>query len=567
MNSIFLKKLKESVLSVLPISLIVVVINFLTTPMPTFNLISFITGSVFLILGMCFYTLGVDTAMTPIGEHIGSKVTKSRKIWYILLMSFILGVIITVAEPDLAVLEAQAGLKAQVGVPSLTVIIAIGVGAFMLIAILRIVFRIKLKFLLLSLYGLLFTIVLIAYFINDGIIPLSFDSGGVTTGPITVPFIIALSSGVTGVLAGSGQEDSEFGTIGICSVGPILLVLVFGLINNTTPHSESYDAVAFNSFSEVLSHYFRLIPSQLLNVLKSLTPIVVFFIIFQFVSLKLNNITLVKILVGIFYSVLGLTLFFTGVNAGFMPTGSHIGTILATVNKWSIIPIGMLVGLFIVFAEPAVHVLANQVEDVTEGVINSKTMLFTLAISMAAAVGLAMLRVITQINLLWIIVPGYAIALAMMFIVPEIFTGIAFDSGGVASGPMTATFLLPFASGAALTVSGALGVTQTFGVVALVAMTPLLAIQIIGLVYKIKTSRQKRVASGYFADMLTHEGEIINLDIFADPSKAKTLIKEGVDEKIKNLKEEIDILKQELNNKRAELTRYIKRRSSLNKEE
>lgn len=561
MNGIFIKKLKESIFSVLPISAIVIVINFLTTPMDTYSLISFIFGSVFLTLGMCFYTLGVDTAMTPIGEHIGSKVTKSRKVWYIMLMSFILGVIITIAEPDLAVLELQAG------VPSLTFIIAVGVGVFMLIAIIRIIFRIKLKYLLLGLYGLLFTIVIIAVFVNDGIIPLSFDSGGVTTGPITVPFIIALSSGVTGVLAGSGQEDSEFGTIGICSVGPILMVIILGLINGTTPQSESYHTVDFNSFGEVLAHYFKLIPSQLLNVLKSLAPIVVFFIIFQIFSLKLNSITLIKIIVGIFYSVFGLTLFFTGVNAGFMPTGSHIGTVLASLNKWSIIPIGMLVGLFIVFAEPAVHVLAKQVEDVTEGVITSKSMLFTLAISMAIAVGLAMLRVVTQINLLWIIIPGYTIALAMMFIVPEIFTGIAFDSGGVASGPMTATFLLPFASGAALTISGGAGVTQTFGVVALVAMTPLLAIQIIGLIYKIKSSRQSRLASGYFADMLAQEGEIIDLDIFADPSKAKIIFKEGVDERIKSLKEEIDLLKIELNKKRAELTRYMKRRSTLSKED
>lgn len=561
MNGIFIKKLRESVFSVLPISLIVVVINFLTTPMSNFNLISFITGSVFLTFGMCFYTLGVDTAMTPIGENIGSKVTKSRKIWYILLMSFILGVIITIAEPDLAVLESQSKVK------GLTYIIAIGIGLFMLVAIIRILFRIKLRYLLLVLYGALFTVVLVAYFLNDGIIALSFDSGGVTTGPITVPFIIALSSGITGVLGGSGQEDSEFGTIGICSVGPILLVLVVGLLNGTSPISEGYAQANYTSFSQILAYYFELIPHELLNVLKSLAPIVSFFLIFQFVSLKLNFITLIKIIVGLIYSILGLSLFFTGVNAGFIPTGEYIGKALAISNKWLIIPIGMLVGLFITFAEPAVHVLANQVEDVTEGVISSKSMLFTLALAMALAVGLAMLRVITKINLLWIIVPGYAIALAMTFIVQEIFTGIAFDSGGVASGPMTATFLLPFTAGASYIISGSAGVTQTFGVVALVAMTPLLAIQIIGVIYNIKMSRQKRVASTYFADMLTHEGEIIDLDILSDPAKAKSLFKEGIDERIKTLQTEIDVLKQELNNKRAELVRCMKRRNNLNKGE
>ena len=252
MNGVFIKKLKESIFSVLPIVAIVVVINFLTTPMDGYSLASFLVGAVFLILGMCLYTLGVDTAMTPIGNHIGSKVTKSGKIWYILLMSFILGVIITVAEPDLAVLESQAGID------YLTLIIAVGIGVFMLIAIIRIVFRIKLKYLLLILYGSLFLFVLIATILNDGIIPLSFDSGGVTTGPITVPFIIALSSGITGILGGNGQEDSEFGTIGICSVGPILMVLVIGLLNGTTPVSKEYDISSFTSFGQVSCYNRRL---------------------------------------------------------------------------------------------------------------------------------------------------------------------------------------------------------------------------------------------------------------------------------------------------------------------
>ena len=560
MNSVFLKKLKESVLSVLPISVIVVVINFLTTPMDSFSLFSFLFGAVVLIFGMCLYTLGVDTAMTPIGSHIGSKVTKSGKIWYILLMSFILGVIITVAEPDLAVLESQAGIK------NLTLIIALGIGVFMLVAILRIVFKVPLKYLFLILYGALFLIVAIAYFTNGSIIPLAFDSGGVTTGPITVPFLIALSSGIVGVLGGSG-EDSEFGTIGICSVGPILMVIIIGLLNGTTPHSETYDSFVYSSVGDVFVTYIKILPSQMLNVCKSLFPIILFFVIFQIFTLKLNKITIVKIAVGLTYSILGLSLFFTAVNVGFMPTGSHIGTVLASTNKWLILPVGMIIGLFIVFAEPAVHVLANQVEGVTDGVIKSKTMLFTLAVSMALAIGLAMLRVITKINLLWIIVPGYAIALALTFVVPSIFTGIAFDSGGVASGPMTATFLLPFTAGAASAISGALGVNETFGVVALVAMMPLLAIQIIGLIFKVKTTMRARLVSGYFSDMLAHEGDIIDLSSFVDRKSARSAFKDGLDERIKNLRSEIDSLKEEIAKKRAELTRYIKRRSNFNKDE
>ncbi len=561
MNGVFFNKLKESLISVLPITCIVIVINFLTVPMNTLSLVSFLLGSVLLILGMCLYTLGVDTAMTPIGAHIGSSVTKSKKIWYILLISFILGVIITIAEPDLAVLEGQSGIK------NLTLIIALGIGVFMLIAILRIFFRIKLKFLFLILYGALFIIVIFALFINKNSIPISFDSGGVTTGPITVPFIMALSSGITGILGGSGQEDSEFGTIGICSVGPILMVLLISLFSGTTPSGEHYDVTNYTSLSQMLSHYFTSIPLQILNVLKSFAPIILFFVIYQIFALKLSLRVLLKICFGLIYSVLGLTLFFTAVNVGFMQTGAYIGNALSTVNKWSIIPIGMLIGLFIIFAEPAVHVLTKQVEDLTNGVIKGKTMLFTLAVAMSVAIGLAMLRVITKINLLWFIIPGYAIALILMFVVPEVFTGIAFDSGGVASGPMTATFLLPFTAGASLFLNGETGVEQTFGVVALVAMTPLLAVQIIGLVYKIKMNSERRLASGYFADMLAHEGEIIDLNALKTDKNVKSYIKVGLEEKIKTLKTEIDDLKHELALKRAKLSRYMKKMSNFKKEE
>ena len=561
MNGVFFNKLKESLISVLPITCIVIVINFLTVPMNTLSLVSFLLGSVLLILGMCLYTLGVDTAMTPIGTHIGSNVTKSKKIWYILLISFILGVIITIAEPDLAVLEGQSGIK------NLTLIIALGIGVFMLIAILRIFFRIKLKFLFLILYGALFIIVFFALFINKNSIPISFDSGGVTTGPITVPFIMALSSGITGILGGSGQEDSEFGTIGICSVGPILMVLLISVFSGTTPSGEHYDVTNYTSISQMLSHYFTSIPLQILNVLKSFAPIILFFVIYQIFALKLSLRVLLKICFGLIYSVLGLTLFFTAVNVGFMQTGAYIGNALSTVNKWSIIPIGMLIGLFIIFAEPAVHVLTKQVEDLTNGVIKRKTMLFTLAVAMSVAIGLAMLRVITKINLLWFIIPGYVVALILMFVVPEVFTGIAFDSGGVASGPMTATFLLPFTAGASLFLNGEAGVEQTFGVVALVAMTPLLAVQIIGLVYKIKMNSERRLASGYFADMLAHEGEIIDLSALKTGKNVKSYIKVGLEEKIKTLKTEIDGLKHELALKRAKLSRYMKKMSNFKKEE
>ncbi len=509
MKNTLIKKLYESFLSVVPITLLVVIINLIIkteNKMDSLTLVSFLFGAFFIVLGIALYTLGVDTAMTPIGSHLGSKITKTRKLWFILLMSFIIGIIITIAEPDLTVLESQAGIK------GLKYIIAVGIGLFMIISVLRIVFRINLKILLLILYSVVFFIVV---FSKENIIPLAFDSGGVTTGPITVPFIIALSVGITGVLGGKGQSDNEFGTIGICSVGPILTVLVVSIFMNISPINEEVEIIKYSSFSGVLQSFFGSIPKYLLEVIFALLPIVVLFLIFQIFSLKLTKIPFMKIITGIIYSIIGLTLFFTGVNVGFINAGKITGMVLASYNKWSIIPFGVLIGCFIIFAEPAVHVLCKQVESETNGVIKKSTMMITLAISMAIAVGLSMLRIVINLDFIYLIAPGYLLALLLMIFSPNNFTGIAFDSGGVASGPMTATFLLPFASGACYFLEGS-SQNETFGLVALVALLPLISIQIIGIVFKLKAYIDKIKVGRYFKGLLKKEGQIIDLSHYVN---------------------------------------------------
>lgn len=557
-NNVLLKKLRESVFSTLPIVAIILIVNFTVKPMPGFDLCAFLVGSVFLIIGMWLYTLGVEKSLSPIGEHIGSRITTSKKLWFLLVMSFVLGFIVTIAEPDLAVLQEQVGIAA------LKYIIAIGVGVFMLLSVLRILFRVKLKYLLLALYAVAFVFVFVA---DESVVSLAFDSGGVTTGPITVPFIIALSAGISTVLGGKDGGDSEFGTIGICSLGPILAVVVLGIVMKIDPKPNEITA-GFSSYGDVAMSFLRGIPVYFKEVLIALAPIFLVFILFQIFSIKMGKKPLVKILIGMAYAVIGLSFFFVGVNVGFMPTGQYIGKVLAAANKWLIVPVGMVVGLFIVFAEPAVHILARQVAKTTNNVIGQKTMLLTLAVAMAVAVGLAMLRVATGIDIRWFLAVGYGLAIVSMFFVPEIFTGIAFDSGGVASGPMTATFLLPFATGACVSVYG-YAAGETFGVVSMVAMTPLIAVQAIGFIYKLKSGKAERKATRAFHELLLREGEIVELeDLYADRDRmvARKWTIEEIDEKIKALREEIARLQGDLEEKKAELGDLLKLRKETLKE-
>ena len=482
------EKWREALASVLPVSAIVLLLSITVAPMKLSVFLSFLFGSVFLVFGMGLFSLGADTAMMPMGEHVGASLTKMKKIFLLIPLSFFVGVLITVSEPDLQVLSQYA--------PSIdsTVLIwsvGIGVGIFLVLAMLRILFNIKLRILLLISYILAFGM---AIFVNPDFWPIAFDAGGVTTGPMTVPFIMALGTGVSAIRSDSDNAADSFGLVSLCSVGPIIAVLFLGLVLEpegafvpiTTPVVEESRALALAFLGAV--------PHTMLEVLRALLPITAFFLVYQLFVNRLPAKQLGKILIGVVYTFVGLTLFLTGANVGFMPAGYALGEILgATSFRYLMIPIGMLIGYFIVAAEPAVQVLQKQVEDITSGTIPRSALGITLGIGVAISVGLAMTRVLTGISIMYFLVPAYVIALAMSFVVPDIFTSIAFDSGGVASGPRTATFLLPFAMGACVSVGGTI-VTDAFGVVAMVAMTPLIAIQILGLVYKLKLRHSHRVA-------------------------------------------------------------------------
>ena len=478
----FAEKLREALTAVSPTIGIVLLLSFTIAPIPPSILLLFLFGAVMLIVGMMFFTLGAELAMTPVGERIGTRIAQSRKLGIVLLLCFVLGFVITISEPDLQVLAEQVP-----SVPNAVLIVAVaaGVGVFLMIAMLRMLFSKTLRMLLIIFYLLIFAL---AFFVPDDFISVAFDSGGVTTGPMTVPFIMALGVGFAAVRSDKHAEDDSFGLVALCSIGPILAVLLLGLVYHpeNTAYTPSEIPVIRDSV-ELWKYFATGLPQYIEEIAISLLPIVAFFAVFQIISLKMKGRALLKVVIGILYTYVGLVLFLTGVNVGFMPAGNYLGETIAGLSyRWVLIPIGMVIGYFIVKAEPAVYVLKEQVEEITSGAISGEAMGLSLSLGVAASIGLAMIRVLTGISIFWFILPGYFIALCLSFFVPKIFTAIAFDSGGVASGPMTATFLLPFAMGACQAVGGNI-VQDAFGVVAMVAMTPLITIQVMGAIYKYRS--------------------------------------------------------------------------------
>lgn len=507
--STFKEKLTETLKAVVPILAIVLLLCFSIAPIPPSILMTFLIGAVLLIVGMLFFNVGVELSMTPIGERVGSIITKSKNIFIVVIITFIMGFVITISEPDLQVLAQQVP-----SIPNQTLIFAVafGVAAFLVFAVLRMLLGIPLSYLLLGFYAIVFTL---AFLVPGDFLSISFDSGGVTTGPMTVPFIMSFGIGIASIRSDTHAEDDSFGLVSMCSIGPILAVLILGLIYKPDSAEQVSESIPIIDNTVDLWHLFAVeFPHYIKEMAVSLLPIVVFFAIFQLIARDITKRALIKITVGMIYTYIGLVLFLTGVNVGFMPAGNYLGQTIAELSySWIIVPIGMIIGYFIVLAEPAVFVLTRQVEEMTSGAISAGAMGMSLSIGVSLSVGLAMIRVLTGISILWFLVPGYFIALILTFFVPKLFTAIAFDSGGVASGPMTATFLLPFAMGACEALGGNI-ITDAFGIVAMVAMTPLITIQVMGLIFQIKENRlHKDIAEEYVAATLDSydDFEIIEL--------------------------------------------------------
>lgn len=489
MNPKLREKTLESLSAVLPITGIVLLISIFLVPMELGSLVMFVVGAIMLILGMGFFQLGAEMSMTPIGEGIGVQISRTRRVLFVLLIGFVMGAIITISEPDLQVLAQQVP-----SVPNQVLIltVAVGVGLFLALAIVRIKFQIDLSKMLIILYGLLIGA---SFLVPKDFMAVAFDSGGVTTGPMTVPFIMAMGIGLASRRTDKNSASDSFGLVALSSIGPILAVLVLGCFYKPTEAVYSLgDVAAVMTTRDVVRVFGGSIPTYAREVLVSLLPIAAVFVFFQLLTRRYHRRQLKRIAVGLVYTYAGLVLFLCGVNVGFAPVGSFLGKELASLAfNWILIPIGMLIGYYIVKAEPAIQVLNHQVENVTDGAVSVKAMNRCMSIGVAISVGLAMMRVLTGLPIGWIIIPGYLIALILSRFVPKIFVGIAFDSGGVASGPMTSTFLLPLSIGTCQALGGNL-MTDAFGVVALVALTPLIAIQIMGIVYQVKISAMQKKA-------------------------------------------------------------------------
>lgn len=485
MNKKVKEKIQESLVTVLPVTAVVLLLSISLLPMDVEITALFLVGACFLIVGMGFFQLGAEISMMPLGQGMGSHLVKQKRVGLTLAVCFFVGMLITMAEPDLKVLSEQ--------VPSipgdvLVWAVAAGVGLFTAAAVLRILLKVNLRTMLRWLYPLLF---MLSFFAPGDFTAVAFDSGGVTTGPMTVPFIMALGIGFSSTRCDKEGESDSFGLISLCSVGPIMMVLLLGICY--TPQEAAYELVELpelKTLQDVVRQFMIALPVYMKEVAIMVLPLLAVFAALQLATRQYQKRQVLQILVGFLYTFIGTSLFLTGVNVGFSPVGTLLGEQLASSRfRFLLIPVGMLVGYFIVKAEPAVQVLNRQVEEITNGTISKATMNACLSAGVACAVGLAMVRILTGISIYWILIPGYLAALIMTKFVPDIFVGIAFDSGGVASGPMTSTFLLPMAIGACLGVGGNI-TTDAFGVIALVALAPIVAIEITGVIYQLKYSNR-----------------------------------------------------------------------------
>lgn len=487
--NVIVSKLKEVLFSVLPITVIVLILNFTLTPIDTPLLIKFVIGAFFIVIGLTIFLIGVDVGITPIGNIMGSNIAKTNKLWFVVIAGIILGFFVSVAEPDLHVLARQVDMITS-GVilkASIVAVVSVGIAIMLTTGLIRIVENFQLHLLLTIIYGIIFVL---ALFTSPEFLAIAFDASGATTGALTVPFILALAVGVSKLKKDSqASEKDSFGLIGVASTGAILGIMAMCIVSKTKKITGNLPQDEIST--SIIKPFIHEMIKSAGDIIMALLPILIIFLAFQVFLLKLPNRSVRKILFGLLFTYLGLIFFFAGVNAGFMDVGSVVGYSVASLeNKAYAVIIGFILGFVTILAEPAVYVLTHQIEDITSGYVKRKAVLITLSIGVGIAVALSMARIlIPQLQLWQILLPAYAISVLMTYFVPKLFVGIAFDSGGVASGPMTATFILAYAHGAAEAVEGANVMVDGFGVIALVATTPLIALQILGFIFKMKSKK------------------------------------------------------------------------------
>ncbi len=487
MKSVFLSKIKEAIISVLPISLVVILLTLIFVPNCGWSIFSFSISTIFLIIGICLFSVGNETSLMKIGGFIGSHISKTKKIILMILLSFLIGTIVTIAESDLYILATQ--------IPNISnfvfiITVGISVGFCLVLATLRIILNLKIKYVLAFAYSVIFVLM---FFTSKTFLPIAFDASGVTTGSISVPFIIAFGLGISAVRSGDNNQDDSFGLLAMCSVGPIFAVMLMSVIMKNLGAVEVVNEVInYNSFNSVINQMGIEFISNLKDVALILLPICALFFIYNTVALKLPKQTILRILVGIVYTYIGITLFFVGAKLGFLPVSSKIATSIFNKNPYLLIPIGLFIGLFIVIAEPAIQVLNKQVYDLSSGTISKVKMLVILSIAVAIAILLSVLRILFELNFLIIMCPLILLAVVLAFFCKDNITAIAFDSGGVAAGVISSTFVLPFMQGICLA-KGLDLMTFGFGTVGIIVLVPIIIVEIMGIEMKIKENKNAKL--------------------------------------------------------------------------
>ena len=475
-----MKRLKEDFMSsfqtIAPVALIVLLL-FIFIPVKGEALFSFLFSSILLVIGCSLFTFGADLSMVMIGNKIGKDLVKSKKIGLILIVSFIIGTVVTIAEPDLLVLAEQITSISPI---ILILTISIGVGLCMLLASARSIFGWSLnKMLAIS----FFFIFVLMFFVPVDFIPVAFDSGGVTTGTISIPFIITLGIGLVSTRIDKKAKEDSFGLVSLASTGPILMVLILGLILNPQG-GMAFNNSIYTNFS--FANYITQFVACLKDVLLAISPIFLVFLIYYFITRNVSKKEWSKIISGIIITIFGLTIFLVASNVGFLNIGYYIGEYIGgTTYKYLLIPLIMVLAFFIAIAEPAVLILIDQVEEFTEGAISKKVLKIALALGVSLAAGLSMIRVFTSTPFMYYAIVGYGIALLLMLFIPKIFTAIAFDAGGATGGSLTTTFLLPITIGACYKIGGNV-FTDAFGLASMVSLVPIITVEIVGLIYQIK---------------------------------------------------------------------------------
>ena len=482
--SLLWEKLKEVTRTLVPVVVLVLLLCFTIVEVEADIIIRFIVGSIMLLIGLTIFLWGVDISMNPIGEHMSKEVATSRSPSKIAILGFLLGFLITVAEPDLLILgsQVQDASGGSLQSPIIVYMVSFGVGIMISLGVFRLLRDKPLNVFMTITYGV---ILVMSFFVSEEFLAIAFDASGATTGALTTPFVLAISLGLSNMKGGKRAEENSFGLVGIMSAGPILAVIILSIVSGQ--RNIQGTAEAFVPAEGILGPILKEIPVTFMESLIALVPIVALFLLYNFKKFKLPKEELMRIVFGLVLTLVGLVFFLTAVHSGFMDMGRILGMELAKKNSWLLIGVAFVMGLIVVLVEPAVHVLGEQIEEVTSGHIPLNLIRMTLSIGVGLAIALSMVRIVVpEVKLWYFLLPGFAIAILLSYKADPVFVGIAFDAGGVASGPMSATFVLAFAQGAADMIDTANVLVDGFGVIAMIAMAPVLSIMILGTAFRHK---------------------------------------------------------------------------------